>query len=177
MNSKVFVMIAAGLLVAACETTRDSAGNVDGDGSSLTNSDLEILGQTTGTVDGNALDGAPQPTLTYVTQTYGDRVLFGYDSTVLTPQGQQIVKGWSEWMLQFPDLAVRIEGHCDERGTREYNLALGDKRANTIRNLMIAYGVDPSRIAIVSFGKERPVIAGHTEESWAENRRGVLTII
>ena len=119
----------------------------------------------------------PQPTLTYVTQTYGDRVLFAYDSTALTPQGQQIVKGWSEWMRQFPDVAVRIEGHCDERGTREYNLALGDKRANVIRNLMIAYGVDPARIAVVSFGKERPVVAGHTEEVWSENRRGMLTII
>ena len=119
----------------------------------------------------------PQPTLTYLSQTHGDWVLFNYDSTTLTPQGQQIVKGWSEWMLAFQDLTVRIEGHCDERGTREYNLALGDKRANTIRNLMIAYGVDPSRIGVVSFGKERSVIVRHTNESWAENRRGVLTIM
>jgi peptidoglycan-associated lipoprotein len=177
MKNKVFAIFAAGLLVTACQTTTDNTGSVDGDGSTLTNSDLEILGQPTGSIDAAALNGAPQPTLTYLTQTYGDRVLFNYDSTTLTPQGQQIVKGWSDWMLGFSDLAVRIEGHCDERGTREYNLALGDKRANTIRSLMIAYGVDPSRIDIVSFGKERPVIAGHTDESWAENRRGVLTII
>ncbi len=80
-------------------------------------------------------------------------------------------------MRQFPEVAVRIEGHGDERGTREYNLALGDKRANAVRNLIIAYGIDPSRIGVVSFGKERPVVAGHTQKSWAQNRRGVLTII
>ncbi|MGY8995295.1 MAG: hypothetical protein ACKVH7_02525, partial [Alphaproteobacteria bacterium] len=91
MKSKVFAMVAASLLVAACQTTTDTTGNVDGDGSSLTNSDLEILGQPTGSVDGAALDGVPQPTLTYLSQTYGDRVLFNYDSTTLTLQGQQIV--------------------------------------------------------------------------------------
>jgi hypothetical protein len=101
-------MVAVSLLVVACQATTDSNGNVDGDGSSLTNSDLDILGQPTGLVDGAALEGVPQPTLTYLSQTYGDRVFSNYDSTTLTPQGQQIVKGWSEWMRGFPDLKVRI---------------------------------------------------------------------
>jgi len=121
-----------------------------------------ITGASTGNIDGSGMAGIPQPTIDLLTLEYGDRVLFDYDSAALTPEGLTMVHGWVEWMSLFPDLAVRIEGHCDERETREYNLALG---------------VDPARVAVVSYGREKPVIAGHTDESWRENRCGVLTII
>lgn len=166
--------------MAACGSNSTRTNDVTGDGdvnAGGDGGDLAILGQPTGDIDSTHLGGTPQPTIAYLTQTYGDRVLFDYDSAMLTPEGQDIVKGWAQWMRQFPDLAVRIEGHSDERGTREYNLALGDRRASAVRELLVALGINPARIAVVSYGKERPVVAGHDQESWAQNRRGVLSII
>ena len=82
----------------------------------------------------------------------------------------------ASWMQQFPSVTVTIEGHCDERGTREYNLALGERRANSIKDYLTLNGVDGSRINIISYGKERPAVQGSDEGSWAENRRGVTVV-
>ena len=172
----MFGLLAVGVLVVGCSTTGEQASTVSGDGDALGDGIL-ITGASTGNVDGVGLSGVPQPTVDWVALEFGDRVLFDYDSAALTPDGLTMIRGWVEGMNLFPDVAVRIEGHCDERGTREYNLALGDKRASTVRDYMIARGMDPERIAVVSYGKEKPFIAGHTDESWRENRRGVLTII
>ena len=96
---------------------------------------------------------------------------FEFDSIRLTPQAQEILTKKAEWLKDNPNTSVTIEGHCDERGTNEYNLALGDGRALSSKKFLIDLGVDPSRLKTVSFGEERPIDPNLTEEAWAKNRR------
>ncbi|MEX6723193.1 peptidoglycan-associated lipoprotein Pal [Parapedomonas caeni] len=105
-----------------------------------------------------------------------DRVFFAYDSYVLDADARATLDKEAAWLKQYPALKVAIEGHCDERGTREYNLALGDRRANAVRSYLIAQGVDGGRISTISYGKERPEVLGSDEESWSKNRRGVTVL-
>lgn len=104
-----------------------------------------------------------------------DRVLFAFDSSALDAGAQATVRLWADFLNRYPAVAVVVEGHCDERGSREYNLALGERRASAVRDMLIALGIDPGRIATISFGKERPFALGHDEAAWAQNRRAVLT--
>lgn len=103
----------------------------------------------------------------------GDRVRFELDRYDLTPQAEQVLQQQAALLQQYPQLVITIEGHADERGTREYNLALGERRADTVRNYLIALGIPGDRISVVSYGKERPECADADENCWAMNRRGV----
>ena len=104
---------------------------------------------------------------------YSDRVFFAYDRHDLSAEGRGTVEAWSRWLKAHPDSTMLVEGHTDERGTREYNLALGARRATSIKNYLAALGVSGRRLRTISYGKERPAVAGSAERSWAENRRGV----
>ena len=104
-----------------------------------------------------------------------DRVFFAFDSSDLDESARATIALWADFMGRYPETVVVVEGHCDERGSREYNLALGERRAAAVRDLLVGLGVDGSRIAIISYGKERPAVEGHDEAAWAQNRRGVLT--
>ena len=106
----------------------------------------------------------------------GDRVFFGYDSYTLTPEAISQLELQAQWLRQYPSVNVLIEGHADERGTREYNLALGDRRANAVKNYLVSLGIDPRRIDTISYGKERPEMLGSNAESWAKNRRAVTVV-
>ena len=106
----------------------------------------------------------------------GDRVFFDFDKSVITAAAQKTLKRQAAWMRKHTILTVTIEGHADERGTREYNLALGERRATSVKNFLVAIGVDANRIATISYGKERPDALGHSEAAWSQNRRGVTTI-
>ena len=106
----------------------------------------------------------------------GDRVFFGYDRYDLSSQARATLENQARWLSQYPTLNVTVEGHADERGTREYNLALGDRRANSVKNYLIALGVSPSRIQTISYGKERPAVPGSNSTSWSQNRRSVTKI-
>jgi peptidoglycan-associated lipoprotein len=106
----------------------------------------------------------------------GDRVLFGYDSSDLDDDDRAILNSQSKFLNQNPSLKVTIQGHCDERGTREYNLALGDKRASSVKDYLISLGINSERISVVSYGKERPQVLGSNKAAWSMNRRSVTTI-
>jgi peptidoglycan-associated lipoprotein len=106
----------------------------------------------------------------------GDRVFFDYDSVVLSSEATRTLDGQAAWLKQYPDVIITIEGHTDERGTREYNLALGDRRANAVRNYLIALDIGPQRVLIISYGEERPAEPGHDETAWAANRRAVTVV-
>jgi peptidoglycan-associated lipoprotein len=108
--------------------------------------------------------------------TAGDRVFFAFDRSDINAEGQQTLERQAAWLHRYPNVVVRIEGHCDERGTREYNLALGERRANAVRNVLIAAGVSASRISTISYGKERPIVVGSNEEAWAQNRVAITTV-
>jgi peptidoglycan-associated lipoprotein len=105
-----------------------------------------------------------------------DTVLFAFDSYDLDETARQILGSQAQWLAQYSGVSALVEGHADERGTREYNLALGERRANAARNFLAAQGVDSSRLSIISYGKERPAVDGHDESAWAQNRRAKTVV-
>jgi peptidoglycan-associated lipoprotein len=108
--------------------------------------------------------------------TAGDRVLFAFDRADISPEAQQILQRQAEWLRRYSNVTVTIEGHCDERGTREYNLALGERRANAAKNVLVAAGIPASRLSTISYGKERPIVPGSTEDAYAQNRVAITTV-
>lgn len=107
----------------------------------------------------------------------GDRVYFDLDSFTIRSDASPILNAQAAWLLRYTTVQVRIEGNCDERGTREYNLALGSRRANALRDYLVSRGVPSSRIATLSYGKERPLALGSDEESYARNRNGQTIVV
>jgi peptidoglycan-associated lipoprotein len=106
----------------------------------------------------------------------GDRVFFDYDKSALKPEGKDQLAKWVAFLKKYPNDQLMVEGHADERGTREYNLALGERRANAVKEYLVANGVAATRLKTVSYGKERPAVLGSNEAAWAQNRRGVGVI-
>ncbi|WP_313804173.1 peptidoglycan-associated lipoprotein Pal [Sphingobium sp.] len=113
----------------------------------------------------------------FVASVSSDRILFATDQYDVDAQDQQILQSQAAWLQQNPNVRVTIEGHCDERGTRDYNIALGERRANAAKNYLASLGIDPSRITTVSYGKERPAALGSDETAWAQNRRAVTVTV
>ena len=103
-------------------------------------------------------------------------VFFEFDSASLTAEAQEILRAKAEWLRANPGVRVLIEGHCDERGTNEYNLALGDRRAYSSKAFLTDLGIDDTRISTISYGEERPIASGASEEAWAKNRRAHFVI-
>jgi len=106
----------------------------------------------------------------------GDRIFFSFDRSDISPEAREILTRQADWLRRYPNVTVTIEGHCDERGTREYNLALGERRAQAAKNVLVALGISASRISTISYGKERPAVVGSTEEAYAQNRRAVTVV-
>ncbi len=125
-----------------------------------------------GAVDGSAVPGSQEDLATNV----GDRVFFAYDSTDLAPEAIDTLNRQVEWLNRYPSVNITVEGHADERGTREYNLALGERRAQAVKTYLSSMGVSASRLNTISYGKERPAVVGADASSWAQNRRAVTTI-
>ncbi len=123
-------------------------------------------------VQGRALPGSVQDFVINV----GDRVYFDFDQYGVRADAQPILAAQSAWLNRYGSVEVRIEGNCDERGTREYNLALGARRANSVRDFLVSHGVNPARITTISYGKERPIDPGESEEAWAHDRNAHTAI-
>jgi peptidoglycan-associated lipoprotein len=163
----VLAMVAA-LGLGACSTTDGTGGT----------------GESSGQASGTAIDrsvvgrqlNADQLREALAREGVTDRVLFGYDSAELTAEARATIEKWARILNQASGTRVVIEGHCDERGTREYNLALGERRATVVRNYLTSIGIPAARVQTLSYGKEKPVVVASNEQSWAQNRRGVLVI-
>jgi len=120
---------------------------------------------------------ASDPTsIAYFQQTVGDRILFAVDQSTLSDEGRTVLQGQADWLLSNTDYTAVIEGHADEQGTREYNLALGARRANAAREFLVSRGVAGNRLKVVSFGKERPIEICSDENCYAKNRRAVTIL-
>lgn len=113
----------------------------------------------------------------FIASVISDTVNFDTDRYNIDASDQGVLQSQASWLARYPAKRVTIEGHCDERGTRDYNIALGERRANAAKNYLVSLGVDPSRITVVSYGKERPLALGSDEEAWAKNRRAVTVTV
>ncbi len=107
----------------------------------------------------------------------GERVYFDFNGSRLDGDDAEILQRQAAWLQSYPDARILVAGNCDERGTREYNLALGERRAQTVKDYLVSQGVDPARIETISYGKERPIAAGSNEQAWALNRNGFTQVL
>ena len=164
MSLRITSMLAAVLLLAAaCESTPEDTGTSN----------------TTGTSSGMSSTGmsAPRPgSPEDFVVNVGDRVFFDTDRSNVRPDARATLDKQSAWLKQYPQATITVEGHADERGTREYNLALGNRRATAVKNYLVATGVNANRITTISYGKERPAVVGSNEQAWSQNRRGVSVV-
>jgi peptidoglycan-associated lipoprotein len=157
MITRVIGIVAAMLLLAACSSTPPAPS----------------VGPGPHTMGGPGYAPGSQQDLA---ATAGDRVFFAYDQSDISAEGQQILERQAEWLKRYGQVTVTIEGHCDERGTREYNLALGERRAAAVKRVLVALGIPAGRIQTISYGKERPIVVGSSEEGYAQNRVGITTV-
>ena len=164
MYRKLLGLFAVVVLLAGCETAPTSQAG--GGGATTT------LGQQTAVAPVGPAPGTADDLRVNV----GDRLFFDFDRSDLKPEARQQVERWAAWLTRFPQRTVVIEGHCDERGTREYNLALGERRANAARQYLVSLGIAANRVTTISYGKERPTVSGNNEAAWSQNRRAVLGI-
>lgn len=124
--------------------------------------------------DDRVVPGSQQDFLTNITS---DRIYFGYDQFNVDAEDMVTLRSQATWLARYPDVRVTLEGHADERGTRDYNIALGERRANAAKNYLASLGIDPGRMNVISYGKERPAATGSNEEAYARNRRAVTLVI
>ena len=163
----------------ACGSTPEEATTSSSSGDSANASAPAGSGAATPSISSETAPGEPgvrAGTVEDFVVNVGDRVLFSTDRFDLSGDARDVLRGQWQWLNQYPSVGVTIAGHADERGTREYNLALGERRATAVKNYLVALGIDSRRIRTISFGKERPVDARSVAEAWAKNRRGVTQI-
>ena len=148
----IFLVLMAGVILTACATTKK-------------------VSTTTGQMQGDVYTGTD--TVEYLASGVPDRVFFATNESILTTRSRETLRKQATWLRENSGITVVLEGHADERGTREYNLALGERRANSAKDYLMTYGVSASRISVISYGKERPVDSGSNPLSWSKNRRSV----
>ena len=170
MKNKILIATAISslLLLSACETASQKVvSGTSASGSSSASSSVDKK---------KSLFAAAKQTKADKLIAVGDRVLFDYDSAKLDSSAKILLDAQSRFLRANTDLNFIIEGHCDERGTREYNLALGEQRATAVRDYLVIQGIDPDRIKVISYGKEKPAVVGSNTMAWSKNRRAVTII-
>ena len=159
MNMKLVGALGLAALVAACANKPATTGVTSGAGTAITS--------TPGVVPGSEEDLATN---------VGDKVFFAFDKSNLSPEAQSTLDRQAEWLQRYPQVRVQIAGNTDDRGTEEYNLALGQRRANAARDYLVARGVNSARMSTISYGKDRPIALGDNEQAWAQNRNATTSV-
>ena len=176
MFQRIIALFSAAFLFAACETASNVAGkSSSGSTASSATSNAATSASATGLTSSSSTAATQISDIEKLAQV-GNTVYFGFDSSELDADAQAIVNRQAAFLNVNPTMVIVIEGHADERGTREYNLALGDRRAVAVRDHLLAKGLNPARIRTVSYGKERPAVAGSNETSWLKNRRAATVL-
>lgn len=169
MKLRSLSTLAAVALLAACSANDEPTATIDGAGSVAP----PVAATETTEVETSALPTLSEESEAWFVQNVGDRVFFAYDSYALTDEARRTLELQAAYLKRFPSKTIVVEGHADERGTREYNFALGERRANSVKDYIGALGIEPGRVTTISYGKERPAMTGHDESAWSANRRGV----
>lgn len=167
-GSKFLAVAAVGLFLSACESAPQPAASTGGAGAAAA--------RPAQAATAPAAPGIQRGSVQDFQVNVGDRVFFDYDKFEVKPAGRATLDKQAAWLKQYPQWKVVVEGHCDERGTREYNLALGERRANAVKSYLTNQGIPANRVTTISYGKERPVALGSNEAAWAQNRRGVTVL-
>ena len=162
MLKKLLLLVVTGFFLASCAATNTQQGG-----------DVDAASSSTSSGSDSSITAGTQEDLIV---NVGDRVFFEFDSSELTVDAQATLDAQAAWLMQYPDTNITVEGHADERGTREYNLALGDKRAFSVYSYLAQAGIDTNRMEYVSWGKERPEVIGSDETAYSQNRRGVTLV-
>ena len=180
MFYKILLSMFLAFFISACSTTSTDTADSSGSGSSgdfntatTTSEDAATTAVDTTTSDFSGIISGSQEDLVV---NVGDRVFFSYDSAELDSDAQELLQHQAAWLKQYNKSSITIEGHCDERGTREYNLALGEKRAQAVKNYLNGLGIDISSMSTISYGKERPAVVGSNDGAWSQNRRSVTIV-
>mgnify|MGYP001238376668 CR=1 FL=1 len=163
MLMRFLITVSVLFFLAACGSTKDTTSS----------SDTGVISGSITTIPAEYTEGGTQEDLVI---NVGDRIQFAFDSYDLTNVAQQTLQDQAAWLKQYSDVSITVEGHCDERGTREYNLALGERRAQSMKNYLIGLGVSAGRISTISYGKERPAVLGSNDAAWDQNRRAVAVV-
>ena len=174
MFYKILLSIFLVVFISACTTKPKDTADASGSGSSSSSDSVSSSAETSSESEVNDASIEPGSQEDLIVNV-GDRVFFRYDSAELDQDAQELLQDQVAWIKQHGS-SVIIEGHCDERGTREYNLALGEKRAQAVKNFLIAMGVPNARVSTISYGKERPAVVGSNDGAWSQNRRSVPTV-
>lgn len=169
MRSKYLAIVSAAVLLAACASEPEETTATTSTGSAA-HSGGEIGADT------SALPAEDKGSQEWLLVNVGDRVLFDYDMSHLSSEALDTVEKVAVWMENHPGVTLVLEGHADERGTREYNLALGERRANAVRDHLEALGVDTRCLSVISYGYEQPAASGSNESAWSQNRRAVFVV-
>lgn len=164
MKMRVLSVFAAVAFLAACSSDADQKAATSGTGQAAAPA-APAAPSTIPMVAPGSVDE--------FVKNVGDRVYFDFDKYEVKPEARAQLDRQVEWFKKYPQWKITVEGHCDERGTREYNIALGERRANAVKEYLVAKGVATARIKTISYGKERPAAIGSNEAAWAQNRRGV----
>jgi peptidoglycan-associated lipoprotein len=172
MNKKIIAIIGAVSLLSACETATQKVVS----STSATSGSTGSTSASSSVEKKKSLFAQAKQTAAEKLIAVGDRVLFDYDSAKLDSTSKILLDSQSRFLRANTDLNFIIEGHCDERGTREYNLALGEQRATAVRDYLVIQGIDPDRIKVISYGKEKPAVVGSNSMAWSKNRRAVTII-
>ena len=170
ISRNLLILSAAAILTLSACSSDDDAVDTSMTGTGAT-------GMATGSDFGSApVNGVMPGTQQDLVVNVGDRVFFGYDEQELSSEARMTLDKQAAWLKQYPNVSITVEGHSDERGTREYNLALGERRANSVKSYLLSQGIDGSRVNTISYGKERPAVAEANPAGWAQNRRGVTVV-
>lgn len=167
------------LLVAACSSKKKLAELPPAPPQAGQSEGGQSTGGAQAGLDGSSVGNAfiPGSQEEFAAQTGADHVLFDTDGFELDQEARTILTAHARWLAEHPGISAVVEGHCDERGTREYNLALGERRALSAKNFLVAQGIDVRRLRVVSYGKERPSVERSDDEAWAQNRRAVTVVL
>ena len=165
MRYKILGLFAAVALVSACETAPTVGGTSGGSG--VASKAKPQVASAATVVPGSQED---------LVVSVGDSVYFDFNKFSLRADARNVLERQAAWLKTNASVTFSIEGHCDERGTREFNLALGERRANAVKDYLVTLGINPVRIKTISYGKERPVAMGSNNAAWAQNRRGVTKV-